>query len=80
MMENDLLKSKSWMLAAAIALTSPLAACSKAPEPSLDQEEGNAVDNAIGEIEDVPEDGLAAPDSVMNDMESQSGGADTNGN
>lgn len=70
--------SRTWkgrvaVLTALAGLTMPLAACQKAPEPSLDQEEGNAVDNAVADIENVPDDGLAAPDGAINDMESESG-------
>ena len=67
--------AKAAVLAALAGLMAPLAACQKAPEPSLDQEEGNAVDNAVAEIETVPDDGLAAPDGSINDMESESGAA-----
>lgn len=67
-------RSRICILAVMAAFAMPLAACQKAPEPSLDQEEGNAVDNAVAEIENVPEDGLVAPDSAINDMESQSRG------
>lgn len=66
------------MLATLTALAVPLAACQKAPEPALDQEEGNAIENAGAEIEAVPEDGLAAPADAINDMESQ-GAGDTTG-
>jgi hypothetical protein len=65
-------------LAALAGLMAPLAACQKAPEPPLDQEEGNAVDDAVGEIENVPDDSLAAPDDAINDMESMSGEATGN--
>ena len=67
--------ARIWALVALAGLMAPLAACQKAPEPSLDQEQGNAVDNAVAEIETVPDDGLAAPDGSINDMESESGAA-----
>lgn len=64
------------LMAAAAAFAMPLAACQKPADPNLDQEEGNAIDNSVADIENVPEDGLSAPDSAINDMESQSGNAD----
>lgn len=66
-------KKRAVLVAVLAGLMAPIAACQKAPEPSLDQEAGNAVDNAVAEIETVPDDGLAAPDGSMNDMESESG-------